>query len=186
VPVTGDGQPGDACIAPEGGVSGFDDCARGVICWDVDAMGHGTCVEMCSGSEAAPVCKGEDSVCNLTSDGVLNLCLPSCDPLIQDCPGDDLCIPVDNTFVCVIDPGDNGQVFDACEFINACDKGLACLPPPAASECDPDVGGCCVPFCDLSQPNVMCPGVGQSCVPFFEEGMAPAKFENVGICAIPE
>jgi hypothetical protein len=150
-------------------------------------MGHGTCVEMCSGSDGSPVCKDEDAFCNVTGEGVLNLCLSACDPLTQDCPGEDLCIPVGDSFVCVLDAsGDEGQAFDPCEFANACDKGLLCLHPGAASECDPNADGCCLPLCDLAQPDVMCPGVGQSCVSLYEEGMAPAKFADVGICSVTE
>ncbi len=186
VPVTGDGQPGEPCTAMGGGVSGFDDCAEGVYCWDVDAMNNGICVEMCSGSEAAPICTDEDAHCASTGDGVINLCFPNCDPLIQDCPGDDLCLAIGDTFVCVLDAsGDGGAIFDPCEFANACDKGLLCLNPIAADECDQNAGGCCIPFCDLSNPNVVCPGVGTSCVSLYEEGMAPEEHENVGICVVP-
>ena len=49
------------------------------------------------------------------------------------------------------------------------------------SGCDPDAGGCCLPFCDLSDPNVVCPGGGQTCVSLYEE----SKHENVGICVVP-
>jgi len=186
VPVTGDGQPGDPCTAIGGGVSGLDDCAEGIYCWDVDRMGHGECIEMCSGDEAAPVCKDEKAICQVTADSILDLCIRTCDPLIQDCPGDGLCIPVGDTFVCAPDasPPDAGAVFDPCEFANACDKGLLCLNPSSADECDQDAGGCCMPFCDLTKPN-MCPGVGVMCISLYEKGMAPPEFEHVGTCAIP-
>jgi hypothetical protein len=63
------------------------------MCWDVkpDTM-KGTCVAQCTGSEAAPMCDA-DSSCFVSNDGVLNLCLPLCDPLAQDCPNENLCIP---------------------------------------------------------------------------------------------
>ena len=185
VPVTGDGQPGEPCTSMGGGVSGLDDCAEGVMCWDVDDMNQGYCVGMCTGSESRPICPG-GSPCATTGDGILNLCLPHCDPLIQDCLGNDLCIPVGDTFVCADDgSGDEGQVFDPCEFANACDKGLLCLNPIAAEECDKNAGGCCMPFCDLVDPNVVCPGVGTSCVSLYEKGMAPEEYKNVGICVLP-
>ena len=171
-----------------GGVSGFDDCAKGVYCWDVDRTNNGVCVEMCSGSEAAPICKDEENFhCAVTGDGVLNLCIALCDPLVQDCAGDDLCILSGDTFVCAFDASgpDTGAVFDPCEFANACDKGLLCLNPTAADECDKNAGGCCMPFCDLTKPD-MCPGVGTVCTPLYEQGMAPPKYENVGICVVPE
>ena len=103
-PDTGDRAPGDTCTA-EDPLSGVDDCRKGAMCWDVDEETHqGICVELCTGSEAAPICSNEsDFHCAVFYEGVLNLCLPRCDPLAQDCAGDDLCIPIDDTFICVFD-----------------------------------------------------------------------------------
>jgi len=187
VPVTGEGVPGDACMAEGGGVSGLDNCQKGSMCWDVNAENKGLCVELCGGSEAAPTCSDEaDFNCAVVNEGVLNLCLPGCDPLMQDCPGDDLCIPLNDTFVCVLDAsGDEGKEFDPCAFANACDKGLVCLDPILGMECDPNAEGCCLPFCDLGDPNVTCPGQGQKCTSIYQEGMAPPEFEKVGWCVIP-
>jgi len=186
VPVMGDLQPGDPCTAQESGVSGLDDCAKGVMCWDVDQRGHGICVGLCVGSESMPVCPDEDNFdCAITGEGSLNICLPNCDLLLQDCQGDDLCIPIGGTGVCALDASgvEDGEVFDPCEYANACDKGLLCVLPSAAVECDPDVEGCCLPMCDLDLPDPMCPGAGQSCVPLFEPG-APPKYAHVGVCMI--
>jgi hypothetical protein len=98
-----------------------------------------------------------------------------------------VCIPFVYDFECVLDAsGDEGQVFDPCELANVCDAGLMCLVPAAAAECDLDAGGCCLPFCDLGDANATCPGVGQSCVPFYEQGMAPPKYMQVGLCVVPE
>ncbi len=192
VPVTGDGKPGEPCTTEGGGVSGVDDCAKGVFCWDVDDMNHGTCAELCSGTDAVPVCKDEDATCNVTGDGVLNLCLFGCDPLVQDCQGDDLCLPIGDTFVCVLDASgeDTGKALDPCEFANACDQGLVCLNPTASSKCDANAGGCCMPMCDLADQKLSdegCKAVADDtiCVSLYEEGMAPPKFENVGICVVP-
>ena len=152
----------------------------------LDEALQGTCTELCSGPPAEPVCDDPDVSCSVSGDGVLSLCLLPCDPLQQDCAGgQDLCIPVGETFACIMDAsGDEGQVFDPCEFANVCDQGLLCLASPSATECDQSASGCCLPFCDLADADLMCPGVGQSCLPFFEAGMAPPKLANVGICAI--
>ena len=186
VPVTGDGQPGELCTTMGGGISGFDDCAKGGMCRDVDRANMGVCREFCEAEETDPQCSDDPKFgCDYVVE-VFDLCLPRCDPLIQDCSGDDLCIPIGDIFVCVSDDsGDGGAVFDPCEFTNACDKGFMCLNPTAADECDQNAGGCCMPFCDLADPNVVCPGVGTSCVSLYAEGMAPEKHENVGICALP-
>jgi len=186
VPVTGDGQAGDPCMTDGGGISGLDDCAKGVMCWDVDENNQGICVGLCTGSEFAPVCP-EGFNCATSGEGVLNLCLPVCDALAQDCAGGDLCLSIGDTFACVLDySGEEGQVFDPCEFANACDKGLLCLNSSAATECDPNAGGCCMPFCDLSKPEVVCPGDGTVCQSLYAEDQAPPDFKNIGICALPE
>jgi hypothetical protein len=176
------GQPGDACSVEGSGVSGIDSCDVGAMCWDVDAENEGVCVALCTGSPEAPVCDGGFG-CAVAND-VLNLCLSLCDPLAQDCPGDDLCVANGDQFLCVLDAsGDAGQAFDPCEFANACDAGLLCVDPGASSECDVSAGGCCSPLCDLDAPS--CPGADQQCLPWFEEGSAPPGFEQVGICAVP-
>ena len=186
VPVTGDGQPGDACLAIDPG-SGLDDCAEGKLCWDLDVMDQGICVEPCSTFDPVVPCTDPNKFgCVVLSEG-FGLCYPGCDPLIQDCPPEDVCIPSGDLMVCVPDAsGAGGQVFDPCEFANACDAGLLCLNPSAAIECDANAGGCCMPFCDLSDPNVVCPGSGVSCVSLYEEGMAPPQYVEVGICVVPE
>ena len=191
VPITGEGAPGDACIVEGGGSSGVDDCRKGAFCWDIDENPD-ICVELAGGSEAAPTCTNEadfDAVC---VGEVFCLCLPRCDPLVQDCQGDDLCIPINDTFVCVLDASgaDTGKALDPCEFANACDKGLLCLQPSASSKCDANAGGCCMPFCDLADQaaaDAGCKAIADdtSCVSLYEEGMAPPDFENVGICVLP-
>ncbi len=183
------GQPGDSCTTMGGAVSGFDTCDLGVMCWDVkpDTM-KGTCVAQCKGSQAAPECDAETS-CFVSNDGVLNLCLPRCDPLAQDCANENLCIPNPNNqdeFACVLDAsGDEGQTFDPCEFVNACDKGFLCANVMLAKECMPNANGCCLPFCDLTEMPVDCPGAGQECIAWYEMGTAPPGLEDVGICGIP-
>ena len=184
VDVIGDpGLPGDACSVEGGGVSGIDSCDVGVMCWDVDPnTSQGVCVALCTGTAEAATCEAGFS-CAIAND-VLNLCLPDCDPLAQDCPGDDLCLPSDDHFICVLDAGgDEGQAFDPCEFGNVCDKGLYCFDPGYASECDANASGCCLPFCDLSAPD--CPGVGQECQAWYDGGTAPPGFESVGFCGLP-
>jgi hypothetical protein len=182
-------QPGDACTVEGSGVSGIDDCDLGVMCWEVDPETmQGTCVAQCTGSPDAAVC-ANGGTCFVSNEGVLNLCLPLCDPLAQDCSGTSLCIPNPKNnleFTCILDAsGDEGQAFDACEYINVCDKGLMCANPMLGSECDPAAIGCCLPFCPLDEVPSMCPGAGQECIPWYEDGTAPPGFDNVGICGIP-
>jgi len=186
VDITGDGAPGEPCIATGGGISGIDDCGLGVLCWDVDENNHGTCIALCSGTPDAPTCP-ENIGCSITSEGVINLCIKPSEPLLQDCPGDDLCIPNGDDFLCVLDAsGDMGAVNDPCEFANACDKGLVCLnTAAAASACQQNAQGCCQPFCKF--PNSPCPNPDQQCLQWFDPMMQiPPGYEHVGVCAIPE
>ena len=181
VPPTGDGHAGDPCTVENSPVSGEDDCAPGLMCWDVDAENHGTCVPLCTGHEEAPVCPAGLG-CAAIHEGVLHVCLPPCDPLLQDCEGDDLCLAVSGTYLCIEDAsGDTGAVNDPCEFANDCDKGMLCLKPSSTSACDQTVPGCCQPYCKL--PGGNCPNPDQTCLPVYDP--QPTGFEDVGYCTVP-
>jgi hypothetical protein len=188
VPVNGSGQAGDACIA-ESVAAGLDDCAKGVMCWDVDDMGMGTCVALCTGTADAPICPDQGS-CTIANDGALNLCLPACSPLLQDCSEGNACYPVGDAFTCAPDAsGDTGVANDPCEFINVCEAGLMCADAAFVGiGCPQGSTGCCTPFCDLSDP-VPCPNPDQSCVPFFTDPMSipidPPDAKDIGVCGLP-
>ncbi|HEY0135676.1 MAG TPA: hypothetical protein VGB85_16445, partial [Nannocystis sp.] len=185
VPVTGMGAPGDPC-KNEGPYSGIDDCQAGALCWDPVAPDQAVCVALCQGSEAEPSCPAQlASHCVEFDAGTLELCLPICDPLAQDCANGHLCVYFPEDFVCMYDASgaDAGAVFGPCERVNGCDIGLLCLEASAGVECDQNASGCCLPLCSLSDPAA-CPGAGQKCTPFYPEGMAPAGHEDVGVCAV--
>lgn len=182
---------GDPCMVFGSGASGEDTCDKHVLCWAVDPeTGLGTCTAMCTGSPDMPKCAQPMSYCHNSAEGVLTLCFPTCDPLAQDCPNSQLCIynPQDpNSFLCTLDAsGDEGQAFDPCEYINACDPGLLCANPALAAECDQMAGGCCLPWCNLSVMPPPCPGKNQTCLPWYEKGQAPPSYENVGVCGLPQ
>ena len=177
-------QPGDVCTTEGGGVSGVDNCVKSAMCWDVDGeTNEGVCIAFCEGTNAEDGTCDAGFSCTIVNDGVLILCLPDCDPLLQDCPGDDLCIPNGENFICVLDAsGEAGLYGDPCEYANACKPGLYCLNPEYVEGCQ--AAGCCTPFCDLK--DFTCPGGTQDCIPWYEEGMAPPGKEDVGICGIPQ
>jgi hypothetical protein len=159
------------------------------MCWDVDGVTQmGTCVAMCTGSPDEPVCADPSTHCAISGGGALILCIPGCDPIDQPCPDGDVCIPNPDdpeSFVCAPDAsGPEGQTFDPCEYVNECDAGHLCLPPQLAGECDPMILGCCLAYCDITQPNT-CTGQGLECIPWFPEGLAPPTLENVGFCGLP-
>jgi hypothetical protein len=183
------GQPGDECTVEGGAASGIDSCALGSMCWDVDPKTNtGLCVAMCTGDEANPICENPDTTCSIANDGAIVLCLPVCDPILQDCPEGQACYPVAEDWVCGPDAsGEMGGYGDPCEFINVCDPGLMCLDASATPNCM--AAGCCTEVCDLSDPagDGQCTGApdGQTCQPWYEEGAAPPGYEDVGACALP-
>ncbi|MBX7083628.1 MAG: ribulose phosphate epimerase [Nannocystaceae bacterium] len=181
------GQPGDTCTVEGSGVSGIDSCDLGSMCWNVDPETNmGVCVGFCMGTEAAPVCPDPDTGCSITNNGVLILCLPFCDPLLQDCSMTEACYPEPNGFFCSPDAsGEMGGFGDPCEFLNVCDPGLFCADAATVPDCNGSTG-CCSEYCDISDPGATCMGQGQECTMFYNEGEAPPGYENVGICIIPQ
>jgi hypothetical protein len=184
------GQPGDACTVEGSGVSGVDTCAVASMCWDVDPeTNQGTCIAFCQGTENNPLCNDPQTTCSITNDGVLILCLPNCDPLLQDCPDGQACYGIADGYVCAPDvSGEMGAFADPCEAINVCDPGLECVVAGGVPDCAGAMG-CCTEFCDLSNPTATAEcagsGGGQECLPAFEPGSAPPGYEDVGYCLIP-
>lgn len=175
-------QVGDPCQA-EGGVVGLDDCDHGLLCWQLDEDGQGTCIPLCTGSPGAPSC-GDGLQCDVSNGGLLPLCLTTCDPLTKDCPEGQICIPSQaELFVCDADvSGDLGGFGDPCEFLNVCDPGLLCVASSNVPGCG--APGCCTPYCDLSAPE--CPDPAQECLSFYDPGAAPPGLEDVGLCGVKE
>ncbi|MCX4247247.1 ribulose phosphate epimerase [Paraliomyxa miuraensis] len=187
------GQPGDECTVEGSGVSGIDDCVLASMCWDVDPETNvGTCVAMCAGDEANPICEDPDTSCAIANEGVLVLCLPNCDPLLQACPDGQACYPIQQAWTCAPDASGEGGVYgDPCEFINVCDPGLICLGAaavPPGEACEGAVG-CCTEVCDLDDPagDAQCSGQagGQTCQPWYDPMSVPPGYEDVGACAMP-
>ncbi|MCA9662697.1 MAG: hypothetical protein KC486_30435 [Myxococcales bacterium] len=172
-------QFGDACDGASDPFDDVDDCDDGLICFGSEE--GGICIPFCGIGEDFSCPSGY--LCSTCQDCVLGLCIPSCDPVGDDCSPGQVCIPEDNGFVCVVDASAREGAFgDPCEFVNACDPGLVCLNPDYVPDCDS--AGCCTPFCDLGDPQ--CPDLPDlECIAWFEEGQAPADLEHVGVCAIP-
>lgn len=185
VPEPADGAlAGEPCMIEEDMFTGLDNCAKGFICQMADNDGkNGICVEFCNADKECPNSTAGPTHClESANEGVLPLCLYTCDPLIQDCESGFACYGVD-TFICYrADPVDNpGQDGDACNFINACVAGFSCTDKAVLESCDnPDGYGCCAAFCDTGEMN--CAGQ-EVCNPFFPDPMP--GYENVGVCSLP-
>jgi hypothetical protein len=203
VPVVNDpDQPGEECSS-DGPVAGTDSCDKGAMCWGVDDKNIGTCVALCTGSPDASMCEPGPSgplVCVIANDGALNLCLPACDPLLQDClDPNEVCYPISDGFTCAPDAsGEEGQHNDSCAFINTCDKGLMCADAAfVGAGCVPPATSCCTEFCECTMwdpvtfkcqdPAVKCPNPDQSCVQYFTAPfpLQPANAEDIGVCGVP-
>ena len=186
VDVTGTDEPGDPCVVTDV-INGIDSCIKGAMCWGFDEKGVGYCVALCTGSVEAPVCENKAS-CTISAEAILILCLPACDPLLQDCPNPvDACYPVNDGFTCAPDAsGDEGQANDPCEFINVCDPGLWCADAAQVGVgCPQGSTGCCTPFCEF--PGGACPNPDQQCVQYFDPMNLPADdpWLGIGYCGVP-
>jgi hypothetical protein len=183
-------QPGEPCTVEGSGVSGIDDCDIGSMCWNVDPETNmGTCVAMCTGSANDPQCPGECDVCSISGEGVLILCLPTCDPLVAPCPDGQTCTAINDGFACAPDAsGLGGAAGDPCEFVNACDPGLFCADTALLPDCDSMA--CCTPYCDTTAADP-CPGAapGIECVPWWARGQEPppngCTSGALGACVLP-
>jgi hypothetical protein len=187
-PITDNDAPGEPCTVEGSGVSGLDSCDATSMCWNVDADTlQGTCHAFCVGSENNPICDDACSVCALSGSGVLTLCIPTCDPLAQEC-GDGLgCYAgYADEFLCMADAsGIAGAPGDPCEYVNVCDPGSMCLNAELLPTCEASL--CCTPFCTVGDPTPCAAMPGTECVPLFEDGDGPdCGPSNVGVCSIPE
>jgi len=180
-------KPGEPCTVEGSAVSGIDDCERGAMCWDVDpGTLMGTCVGLCDGSPRDPSCAEPETVCLVSGASALSLCLPTCDPVLADCPEGQTCLEGGaGTFFCITVP-DNfppGGIGAPCEFAASCDPGLACISSELVPGCE--ASGCCSPFCKVSAPNTCPDAPNQVCRPWYEQGKAPEGLEDLGVCALP-
>lgn len=179
VPVTGSGQSGDPCMYA-GTVESTDDCGADTWCWNVNMEGVGTCTPFCEGTPDEPLCEPGFG-CSIANNGSINLCLQACDPLLQDCGGENVCFyDFSGNFVCAF-AADMIPTGEPCGFINDCAPGNVCVDATVLPSCNGAT--CCGAFCDILEPT--CATQGTECTPFFEEGTAPPGYEAVGVCIIP-
>lgn len=171
--------PGAACEVFGPPTSGMDDCDEESMCWNVNVETNtGTCVPFCTGSPGNPGCADPFSSCLIANEGVIAICLESCDPLEQGCTAGLACLPSTDGFVCTPDASEaKTMVGDPCTFANECGVGLVCIDGGSVG-CA--ARACCTSFCDLTEGD-LCPEP-LVCVPFFEPAETPAGYEDVGVC----
>lgn len=176
-------QPGEACTVQGAEASGVDSCDVGALCWNVSSEDNtGACIALCSGIAENPICEDDDQVCAQL--GSAAVCAQRCDPLLQDCAGDQTCTTSDvDSFGCLpvrTAPG-GGLLGNPCDAANSCLAGLACVSGSLVSGCESD--RCCAAFCDVSDP--VCLAMGHECTAWYEDGSSPPGYEDVGICVKP-
>jgi len=181
VPVLGEGQPGDSCTY-DGITSATDSCGAGSHCWDVQEVEGeliGVCTSFCEGNPDNPIC-GPDTSCLMANEGSINLCVATCDPLLQACDENLACYWSNNDFNCIFTTDNIGEG-ESCGFINDCVAGNFCALSEVLPDCDG--GSCCTAYCDLVDP--VCNVEGTECASFFDEGLAAPGYEDVGVCIMP-
>lgn len=149
----GNVPPGGACTRGPAGETGYDNCAGNASCV------AGTCQEICL--DEPDSCSVENEACFLQPpaysdrEGV-GLCLPSCDPVAQDCPAGEGCYldAASGDSACATPVTESGMQGDDCQFQNACQIGYGCVlnNDPVAP-----TGLSCAFFCDAGG------GGGRSC-----------------------
>ena len=183
--------PGAPCMKvddPAPCASQTDTCDATSICMDVDAdTGIGTCVEMCTGSPEDPACPQTGLECAQLNGGVLNLCVPGCDPLLPgSCPDGEVCTAAYQgdsirSFIC-FPPVTEGTTGESCECTNCCADGHMCTSAASyGPTCAYDL--CCTEYCDITDAAFTCAGPDQQCVALFEP--TDPVWSNVGACMVP-
>lgn len=181
VPIQGEQGVGDPCVYT-GVEQSTDDCDGTSWCWDVDLDGNGICHAFCTGTPDMPECPPM-STCTISGSGVINICLSTCDPVIQDCSVGEACYWDGSDFSCIF-MADDIPSGEPCGFINDCALGHTCVDSAALPDCNGV--GCCTNFCELGLGDSQCGALpGTTCVPFFEMGQVPEGYEHVGICVLP-
>jgi hypothetical protein len=142
------GGPGDPCTVEASGWSGRDSCRVGSMCWNVDPDTlDGECVGFCEGSENDAICPVQTD-CMIANDGVLVLCLPTCDPLADEaCDDGQSCRLIRETWFCV---PDGAGVYDGPLTPTLCEPGSTAVDPLLLSTCDPKDDLCCAQICDVT------------------------------------
>lgn len=182
------GQLGDECTVEGSPYSGRDSCDFGLICWEVDPETVlGTCIPMCTGTWANPLCDDPDQQCSISHDDAVTVCLDMCNPLMGDCGEGHGCYSPHgfegDSFVCWATQ-DPGTYPTPCDTFFDCDSGSFCAAPELVPGCEGT--GCCTEYCNVDMPET-CPGSEQGvyCRTWWENATPPPGYEDLGACALP-
>jgi hypothetical protein len=205
-PVLGNKAKGEVCDLGRDPVDGLDDCGAGTLCVDIYWLNGptGICVEFCDPAIKNDV--ADPSLCDNPAefcygpgcqDCYLSVCIPACDPLLQDCPAGTGCVQsasnAEYAFACQGFWADSPAAGESCDLTYQCTPDATCvLSVEVVSPACSDSETCCTPFCDLNAPNT-CPGaaMGEVCTPFYPAPYDPetepwgVPYNKLGFCALP-
>jgi hypothetical protein len=159
-----------------------DDCDADSFCWDVerDVGGSGVCRAFCTGTDDDPLCAADTS-CSISNSGAVALCIPTCDPVLQDCADERQgCHWMGDDFQCVDGVQGTQKLGDSCDSVDDCVAGTECVTSDALPDCKG--ASCCAAYCELDDSRC---DSDTACMPFFAEGAGPAGSEHVGACIDP-
>lgn len=201
-PILGDLPKGASCDLGVEPSDGLDDCAANMVCVDWTLGPNGVCREFCDpvlNYLGPQICSDATEFCYSPGcqDCVLGVCIPTCDPLLANCPAGEACIRGYNDnnggFACAPFPGDLPGVGESCDRTYVCAPQAACMRSDnVTSPACADTETCCTAYCDLNAPNT-CPGkaMGEMCQPYFPEPFDPqtepwgVQYNKLGYCALP-
>lgn len=186
---------GEACVATyEAYMTGVDDCAAGLYCWNVQAAQPepwGTCFPFCGGTPDAPDCAPGTKCMRHPAIGEVALCMALCDPLTTPQQGEQFCQPSAPSCLppdCFPLDEEAGMwqsnapvsppaVGEPCSTGGCGGNGL-CAPVERTGDCGGALAGCCAAYCDLDAPDC----ATGTCQPVFEMGAAPSELSHLGVC----
>lgn len=169
---------GDPCAMEGTPVSGCDNCGPGLLCWlpEPGELDQGTCIGACMGSPNDPACEDDCAACLQLQPETVAMCLPSCDPYVQDCPNGQGCYGLGGTFTCL--PAGGVALSGPCGTINDCQPGSACLPANAVPGCNG--ASCCASFCST---DADC-DAPVPCSAYPDANVAPCQTNPPMVCAM--
>jgi hypothetical protein len=186
---------GAPCTATTPGTLGDDNCEQGAICWHVGGDGDGVCIAMCS-LDSNPTHRAAEGHCESApgvhcvtgNGGVIDLCLPTCNPLptaTSGCDSGSGCYPIHHGFTCAPSGGPPAlpaprELGDPCEYVNDCASGLFCLDAAVQPVCPAE--RCCAEYCDVAAVDP-CTAPGAECIAWFDEGTEIPDVADLGMCA---
>jgi hypothetical protein len=164
------GARGDPCAKS-------NPCGKGLLC-GID----GYCLERCTCSDAHPHCPDPNSTCfNITESREPAYCLPSCDPVAQDCAAPGVSCWSWNIPICENPPYlAVGVAGDPCgnSFNVECVPGLECTA--GAPQCD--YSECCAPLCYMDDPEACAEFGADFTCGQLGVSQDPECYQGIGVC----